>query len=259
LRFDPFGHLYATYASQTPRLLLTSCLLIPYPYVPERYGNLFPLNPPTWSLFWEYVASVAYALGLARLRLPLLWVATLLAAGALCYEARTAGWLGGGWDGSTMAAGAIRVSYSFLAGLLVYRAGWRIRSRLGFGSLSVLLAAAFLVPFAPATNWLVEPLLVLGYFPLLVALGAGAAPPTPAVARLCCFLGELSYPLYMVHYPFLWVFGSYVAAYHPAPGTAALLIVFSTLALGLFAYGVLVFVDVPLRRYLSGLGQAGRA
>lgn len=259
LWLDPFGHLYATYARQTPQLLLTSCLLLPYPYVPERSFNLFPLNPPTWSLFWEYVASVAYALGLVRLRLPWLRAATLLAAGALCYEALAAGGLGGGWNGGTIAAGAIRVSYSFLAGLLVYRTGWRLRSGLGFGCLSAVLAAAFLVPFAPRTNWLVEPLLVLGYFPLLVALGAGATPPSPAVARLCRWLGDLSYPLYMVHYPFLWIFGSYVAAYHPAPGPTALLIGIATLAIGGFAYGVLIFIDEPLRRYLSQLGQAGHA
>ncbi len=60
--FDPFSNLYAAYGfGKTILMFLTSCLLIPYPIVHERYFNLFHLNPPTWSLFWEYIANIFYA------------------------------------------------------------------------------------------------------------------------------------------------------------------------------------------------------
>jgi len=253
---DPFSHLVIKYASQLPLLLLSSCLLIPYPVVPERYFNLFHLNPPTWSLFWEYVANLAYALVLVRLRPWLLGVLVALAAGALCYEAQVAGYLGVGWSGDTFGGGAIRVAYSFLIGLGLYRAHWLIRSRLGFGSLAVLLLGAFLLPFVQDLNWLIDSLVVLAYLPLLVALGAGAQ-PAPRFARLCRFLGNISYPLYMVHYPFIWVFLSYMEKYKPPMSTLAVLIPVAMLALVLLAYAVLVWVDAPVRNYLSrALGQS---
>ncbi|RZL15536.1 MAG: acyltransferase [Hymenobacter sp.] len=249
-RFDPFSNLYATYAAQSPWLLLSSCLLIPYPIVPERFLNLFHLNPPTWSLFWEYVANLAYGLVLVRLRPVALGVLTLLAAGAVCHEVATAGSLSGGWSRDTAAAGAVRVAYSFLIGMVVYRTHWRLRSRLGFVSLSLLLAAAFLIPFVKEMNWLTDSLVVLCYFPLLVALGASAQ-PAPHLAKLCQHLGSISYPLYMVHYPFLWVFLSYHEQYHPSTGTLALVIPLAILGLGLLAWAVLTWVDAPIRSYLT--------
>ena len=249
-RFDPFSNLYATYAGQSPWLLLTSCLLIPYPIVPERFLNLFHLNPPTWSLFWEYVANLAYGLVLVRLRPVALGALTVLAAGAVCYEAGTAGFLGGGWSRDTAAAGAIRVGYSFLIGMVVYRSHWRLRAGLGFVSLSLLLAAAFLLPFAKEINWLTDSVVVLFYFPLLVALGASAQ-PAPHLAKLCQHLGNISYPLYMVHYPFMWIFLSYTEKYHPSGGTLAQLIPLALLGLGLLAWAVLTWVDAPIRRYLT--------
>src|SRR4051812_33605191 len=49
--FDPFTDLWVKYADKIWWLFGSSCLMIPYPVVPERYLNLFHLNPPAWSLF----------------------------------------------------------------------------------------------------------------------------------------------------------------------------------------------------------------
>ncbi|MDF7813816.1 acyltransferase [Hymenobacter sp. YC55] len=256
-RFDPFSDLYRAYADKSFLLFLTSCLLIPYPLVPERYFNLFHLNPPTWSLFWEYVANLVYALVLVRVRLPLLAFLTGLAAIALCYEARTATFLGVGFGGDTFGAGAIRMSYSFLIGIGIYRARWIHYSRLGFPVMGLLLAAAFVLPFSKQVNWLTDSVVVLFYFPFLVGLGAGAQ-LTTRYALLCRFLGKLSYPLYMVHYPFLWVFLSYVEKYKPSLSTFAFLIPIGMFCLLLLAYGTLVLVDSPLRAYLSSKLRSGK-
>jgi peptidoglycan/LPS O-acetylase OafA/YrhL len=248
--FDPFSDLVAKYMAKLPLMTLASCLLVPYPLVPERYFNLFHLNPPTWSLFWEYVANVVYALVLVRLRGWQLGALILLAAGALCYEAHVTGSLGGGWGGDNVSGGAIRVAYSFLIGLGLYRANALLRSRLGFGTLAVLLLGAFFFPFVKGLTWLIDPVLVLLYLPLLVALGAGAA-PAPRLNGLYRFLGDLSYPLYMVHYPFIWIFMSYLEKEKPTAGTLVMLIPVAMLALVALAYAVLRWVDAPVRRYLT--------
>ncbi|NML67792.1 acyltransferase [Hymenobacter sp. RP-2-7] len=247
---DPFSHLVDQYATRLPLLLLSSCLLVPYPVVTERYANLFHLNPPTWSLFWEYIANVAYALVLVRLPARLLKILLVPAAIALCYEARRTGWLGGGWGREDAIAGFLRVTFSFLMGLLLYRANWLIRSRLGFGALALLLLGALLLPFIDRINWRVDSLVVLFYFPLLIALGAGGQ-LTPRYAKLCRFLGDISYPLYIVHYPFIWVFFSYLHKYQPPLSTLALVIPTAMLALVLLAYAVLKWIDIPVRSYLT--------
>ena len=212
--FDPFSNLHQTYGDKTWLLFICSCLMIPFAVVKERYFNLFHLNPPTWSLFWEYIANILYAIILVRLPKKIIWVLTVLAAIALVYESIQSKHLSVGWGGDNIKGGAIRVSFSFLAGILVYRSRWIIRSKLGFVSISILLLPAFLFPFSESYNWLADPLVVIVYFPFVIMLGAGALTHKTTHA-ICRFSGKISYPLYMVHYPFIWLFMSYVEKYKP--------------------------------------------
>lgn len=255
---DPFSTLFQVYAGKTLGMFLSSCLMIPYPLVHERYFNLFHLNPPTWSLFWEYIANICYAFFLFRMRNKITWVLTALAAIALCYEAKQSGYLGVGWGGDNMMGGAIRVSYSFLAGILVYRSGWMIRSKAGFVSTGILLLAVFLIPFSDKFNHLIDPLVVIFLFPLLVAIGAGAQ-VTPVMHRICKWSGELSYPLYMIHYPFIWLFMSYVEKEKPGLREMTVIMITGTALLMLSAYLVLVYLDAPLRKFLKNRMEAQAA
>jgi len=247
---DPFSSLFSEYSGKTLAMFITSCLMIPYPAVEERYFNLFHLNPPTWSLFWEYVANIFYALFLVKIRNRALWCLFAIAAMALCFEAVRSNHLLGGWGIDNIMAGGIRVFYSFLAGILVYRMNWIIKNRLGFVSLSLLLSIAFLMPFSGKLNWLNDSLTVLIYFPFLVALGAGAS-LKPAFEKVCRFSGGISYPLYMVHYPFLWIFHSYVLQNKPSVSEMTIITIVGVPALVAFAYCVMTFVDIPVRKYLK--------
>jgi peptidoglycan/LPS O-acetylase OafA/YrhL len=247
---DPFSNLYRAYADRTPLMFITSCLMIPYPLVHERYFNLFHLNPPAWSLFWEYIANLVYALVLVRLRHKAMWGLLVIAAVAICYESFHAGYLGVGWGGDNITGGGIRVAYSFLAGILVYRSSWIIKSRFGFLSIAILLVAAFLIPFSEKTNAVVDILIVLFYFPFLIALGAGAQLKN-RYSKICNWSGEISYPLYMIHYPFIWLFMSYVERIKPNMQQMSTIIVFGVIGLVILAYGVMVFMDIPIRSYLK--------
>jgi peptidoglycan/LPS O-acetylase OafA/YrhL len=248
--FDPFSNLYQVYAGKMIPMFVASCLMIPYPLVHERYYNIFHLNPPTWSLFWEYVANVLYAFVLVRVPNKLLWVLTIIAAVCLIYEARQSTNLGVGFGGDNIIGGGFRAFFSFLAGMLVFRSGWIIKSRLGFVSMSVLLVLAFLVPFSKSVNWLVDPAIVILYFPFLIALGAGASINT-ASAVICKFSGDISYPLYMTHYPFLWIVYSYIEAKKPTVPQLTVITVIGTVLLLVNAYLIMRFLDVPVRNYLK--------
>lgn len=248
--FDPFGghpELYS--AGQIVLTFICSLLLIPLPTIADRGFNLFSFNAPAWSLFWEYVANIVYALVLCRVRRGWLLPLTILAGGAICYVAYRSGNLLGGWSGPTFWDGSARIAYSFLAGLLIYRFNWIIKSKLGFISLAVLLFLPFLMPFGK-WNWLTEPLVVICYFPLLVALGAGAV-LSPGLQKSCIFSGRISYPLYMTHYAVLWMFGNYYISHKPGTGQLALIVVISLILLVGFAWLVMIIYDTPVRKYLS--------
>lgn len=248
--FDPFGghpELYS--AGRIALVFLASIFLIPFPVVQDRAFNLFSFNAPAWSLFWEYVANIFYAFVLSRLARRWLILLLVIAAAAICLVADRSGNLMGGWGGPNFWDGSVRISYSFLAGLLIYRCNWIIKSPLGFLALGALLMLAFLMPFT-SLNWVTEPLVVLLYFPLLIALGAGAV-LSPGLKKLCVFSGKISYPLYMTHYAFIWAFANYYSANKPAAGQLSIIIIVGMGALLAFAWLVMMAYDIPLRRYLT--------
>lgn len=249
--FDPFSSLHVAYGNFKSFLLfVTACLMIPYPLVKERYFNLFHLNAPSWSLFWEYIANIVYALVLVKLPNKILWVLLAIAAVFLCRETYVSHNIMNGWGGDNISAGAIRVSFSFLAGMLVYRSGWIIKSQLGFIAVSVLTLAVFFSPFSNKWNFISEPAIVILYLPFLVALGAGAT-LRPAFTKICKFSGELSYPLYMIHYPFIWIFFSYLEKYKPTMDKLAVIIPISVILLIALAWLILKLIDEPIRKYLK--------
>jgi len=145
--FDPFGghpELYST--GKLIAAFFCSILLIPFPVIADRGFNLFSFNAPSWSLFWEYVANIVYAFVLYKLRRGYLLLLTILSAVAICFVCYRSGNLMGGWSGPTFWDGSARISYSFLAGLLIYRSNWIIKNRLGFIGLALLLFLAFVMP-----------------------------------------------------------------------------------------------------------------
>lgn len=252
---DPFALPIAYDSGRILLLFVGSLFLIPLPIMEERFFNLFAFNAPSWSLFWEYVANIFYALVLYKVGRRSLAALTILAAAGICIVSYRAGNLLGGWSKDNFLDGGARVAYSFLACLFLYRSNWIIKNRIGFLGLASLLAFAFIMP-GSKWNWLTETLIVLLYFPLLVSLGAGSS-PSPQWRNICRFSGNISYPLYMTHYAAIWVFGNYFTNKKPAASELPFIIIGSTILLVAFAYLVMGFYDIPVRRYLAKKRQQG--
>jgi peptidoglycan/LPS O-acetylase OafA/YrhL len=86
--------------------------------------------------------------------------------------------------------------------------------RAGWLPLSALLTLAFLAPIMPDVggvhlNGLYEAACVVLLFPLIIIAGAHAEAGT-GMRRLSMGIGRLSYPLYITHFPFLYVYGNLV-------------------------------------------------
>ncbi len=249
--FDPFSNAASGYSFvQIFLLFITSALLIPYPVMEDRYFNLFGLNAPSWSLFWEYVANIIYALILVRLHRKRLLLLAVISAGFIVYITYTAGSLVGGWNGDTFWHGGARMIFSFLAGMCIMRYQLFIKNKIGFVGLAVLLVLAFLSPYREASNWIVEPLIVLIYFPFLIALGAGSS-LSPKHENICKLSGNISYPLYITHYFVLWGFGAYYASATPSNSTLTLVVVSLIAVQLLVAYLAMKYYDRPIRKRLS--------
>ena len=252
---DPFAIPVAYTAGRIALLFIASVFLIPFPVMEDRAFNLFGFNAPSWSLFWEYVANIFYAFVLYRVGRRSLTALTILAAIGIGLVSYQAGNLLGGWSRDNFLDGGARVAYSFLAGLLLYRSNWVIKNRIGFPGLAILLSLAFFMP-GSNWNWLTEALVVIFYFPLLVALGAGSS-LSPQWKNLCRFSGNISYPLYMTHYAFIWIFGNYYTKNKPSINELPYIIIPGVIFLVGFAYVVMKYYDIPTRRYLSGLWRQG--
>ncbi len=252
--------------------LLGACLLNAFliPATPSTeirgIGEMYPLNGPSWSLFFEYVAYGAYALGLRHLpRLGLLLVA-ILSLGGLCWFVFGVGTgsIGIGWTmrDNGLLGGLLRALFSFSAGLLLFRSARPKRCRGGFviGAIAIVALCAMPRLGGESDRWLngIYELLCIGViFPLVVYWGASTSSPAGATTRLYRFLGDISYPLYIVHYPFVylyiaWVKNNDLTFVQSLPG--ALSLFFGSIGL---AYLLLKVYDEPIRSLLGKRG--GRA
>ena len=108
--------------------VLLNMLLIPASSSMDLRGNteIFSLNGPTWSLFFEYIANVLYVLFLRHLPTRLLTFLVVCSALAIGYEVffhSPWAYLGAGWsfaDGGVW-GGLARVAFSFSTGILLSR------------------------------------------------------------------------------------------------------------------------------------------
>ncbi len=243
-------------------VLLIGATLLPVPPALDIRGwhEMHPLNGPGWSLFYEYLANVLYALVLRKLATPALAVLVGLAAGLLLHLGLTsaAGDVIGGWslEPAQLHVGVTRVLYPFLAGLLLQRVAPHVSVTHAFAGCSLLLGAVLAFPRVGGgahlwANGLYDALSIIAVFPLVVFLGAGGEATGRVSARLCQFLGDVSYPLYITHYPLIYLYTAWVQNHHVplrAAWPVGLGVWVAALAL---AYACLKFYDEPVRRWLQ--------
>lgn len=234
---------------------ILSMLLLPYPYIDYRGGGLFPYNTPAWSLFYEYIANVFYALVLVRIKRRYLIAVCFLSAVWLVYCAYSAGWLIGGWEIRSIGDGFARVAFSFSAGLLVYRYNLIVKHKLGFLLPCLLLLGVFFFPHFH-NDWITESILVIIIFPFILSIGAGTE-TKGFMQSICDFIGRLSYPLYMTHITTVWMFGDYYNKYQPTGMKLFLIVTVLSVINLLFAYIVMRWVDTPIRKWLINKRKKG--
>jgi peptidoglycan/LPS O-acetylase OafA/YrhL len=238
-------------------------LLVPLPagFLLSSIDYIYPLCLQAWSLLFEVISNLVYAPLVPYLTMP-----RLLAFQALCGAAYACSlWI---HRHSTLGVtldyfpdGLLRVAYSFTAGLVIHRL-MRPGLRVGMKALPVLMMLFAAICTAPVTWGSNRSLClylssVLVVMPALVFLAAHMH-PGPRITAACSFLGRLSYPLYMAHFPVIYLFNQTL---RNVPLYGKHLIAFVCLQfLCALAAGVLAMrlFDEPLRAWLGSRLLLGR-
>ncbi len=243
-------------------LMIVGFTLIPVTPAMDIRGwqEMHPLNGPAWSLFFEYIANVLYALVIRRLPRIALTVLVVLFGGLLVHYCVTGtqGDVIGGWsvDKTQLRIGFTRMLFPFFAGVLLCRMGKIIRLKHAFWLCSLLLIVVLSLPRFGGKehlwlNGLYESFCIIAVFPLIVASGAGGSLTGSYSAATCRFLGEISYPLYITHYPLIYTFTAWVTNHKVSLKSGlpvGFLLVVAAIAL---AYACGKLYDAPVRDWLT--------
>ena len=246
-------------------MLLTMFMVPAVPGVPYEVrgnGEMFPLNGPGWSLFFEYIGNILYALFIRRLSTRLLALLAVVLGVVHCWffvgDVSGYGSVGVGWtvDDVNFWGGMVRMMLPFTMGMLLARTFIPRKVKGAFWICTLVLVVLFAMPHINSEgninlNALYEVLCIAVVFPLLVRFAAcGSCGAT--TARACSVLGDISYPLYIVHYPIMYLFYAWLIEknYYTLSECLgmALLVVAVSILLALLC---LKFYDEPVRKWLS--------
>ena len=243
------------------------------------WGEMNSFNGPNWSLTFEYVGNILYALIFRRL--PKLALALLCLCAAFFTLDLTLGWdvfglfaepkysVIGGWSltADQVYIGFSRLLYPFLCGLLISRilpsrrtdanpSGSPIRLKGDFWWCSLALVVIFAIPQiggkAGVPDGLYQAVSILLLFPLIVLAGAGSRTTDARSTRICNFLGNLSYPLYITHYPVMYMQMAWVERNPDAPLWMHIVLNVGVVLVSVgAAWAWLKLYDEPVRRWLT--------
>ena len=227
-------------------------------------GEMFPLNGPSWSLFFEYIGNLLYALFIHRLSNKALTVLVILTglglAWFMLFDVVGYGMIGVGWtlDGMNFFGGLLRMLFPFSMGMLLARKFQPVKVRGAFWICSVVLLALFFVPYIEGKaggiifNGVFEAVCIFLIFPALVWLGASGKTTDRRSTLICKFSGDISFPLYAVHYPVMYLFYSWLIEnkYYTFGEIWPMAIVVYVGSV-LLAYAALKWYDEPVRKRLT--------
>lgn len=257
-------------------IVILGCLMFPTPPSMDIRGwqEINSLNGAAWSLMWEYVANILYALFVRRFNVIVLAVMVTVSAFLtidLCLNLDTFGLLevrsyakytvigGFGLTPDQIYIGICRLLYPFFGGLLLYRLG-KCRIKLNRGGMtwcSVAVAATLVVPHLGGEdhkwiNGLYCAVVILLIYPAVVAAGAGSPLRGRRTTAICKFLGMISYPLYITHYPMIYVQMNWAARHADAPLSTHIWVTVSIFIASIaVAYASVKVYDIPVRAWLS--------
>ena len=244
------------------------------------WQDFYPLNCPAWSLTYEYVGNILYALILRHLSKTALGV--LCVCSAFLTLDITLGWdvwgllpsgpiykVFGGWYLTVpeVYIGLTRFLYPFLCGMLISRllsarstsanpSGSPLHIKYGYLWTSVILLTIFVTPCIGGkdgiANGIFQAVSILCVFPIVVLVGAGSITHTKSGTKISKWLGEVSYPLYITHYPLVYMQISFAEGHPDSPAWIHFMVSAGVVVLSvIIARCLYKAYDLPVRHWLT--------
>lgn len=267
--FDPYKDMQVINIGKFIIVITFGLTLLPAPTDVRGWGETHPLDGPCWSLMQEYLANIIYAVVGHRLTKKALWVLVIACAVILTVVAADHGDLGTGWGYGKIRSkfiadfflgpnsggypniwvAPVRMMFPFFGGLLLFRTGRLIRIPIAYTVCSLFLLALFMFPWY-RFNGLYEAAVVIIAFPIIIAAGAGGQ-ISGRWAKLCKFSGDISYPIYIMHYPVIYIYTFWIAKTKPAPVNIIIVASGCFIFFIVLAYAALKLYDEPVRNWLK--------
>ncbi|MGJ4996380.1 acyltransferase family protein [Bradyrhizobium sp. HKCCYLS3077] len=224
------------------------CLLLLEAFLPIMIGFLYP----AWSLSIEavyYLLAPLFRKLEGRPHVPALMIASsvLFVAWPLFRNEYVAG-------GSSYWLTGIVMLWAWLAGWIAYAHPGHRRYLVWLG-LAGLASIATQARFFDVTNVSSAAVNAVAWIGTLMLVFYRIGKVGGRVAAMFDYLGEISFPLYILHYPVLFVVSSSLFKAYPDLNSGVVHVVISLTA-AVLAYHL---VDKPLRKPGAGMGQAIRA
>jgi peptidoglycan/LPS O-acetylase OafA/YrhL len=238
---------------------------------------LYPLNPPAWSLFFELLVNIFFAVLVVRNAASNRCLLAIAAVSTVALIALSMGprpqpvWpfpLNYGWRWGIFLGGIPRVSYSFFMGMLLSRL-WRSRHRhenaasVGtLGSIVILIALALSLSVYPGEKWhaVYDRTIVTFLYPALVYFGASAVIGR-GLQTIFAFLGTISYALYITHFQIIAltrIFLAHLGHFDAGASRWALTVILIPCCCMVAAL-LSEFYDSPARRLASRFAESSTA
>ena len=200
------------------------------------------MNGPCWSLFFEYIGNILYALFIRRLSNKALTIVVVLLGVALAsfaiFNVSGYGNIGVGWtlDGVNFIGGLLRMLFPFSMGMLLSRNFKPMKLRGAFWICTLVMIALFAVPYLEGTE----------------SICTSGTTTDKKSTQICKFLGDISYPIYVIHYPFMYLFYAWLIKNQLFTLGETWQVALCVYAWNiLFAYLCLKLYDEPVRKYLA--------
>ena len=254
--------------------LIMNFLMIPTPVEMDirGWGETNSFNGPNWTLSYEYIINILYSLIIRRLHTIIIGILCILSAllvinlslnfdifNVMNERQSSKYTVIGGWSLTSceLYIGFTRLFYPFFAGYLVYRLNFKIRIPYSFILCSFLLFFFLCFPRIggdehPIFNGIYEAFVIIIAFPIIIIIGAGDNTKNEILIKICKFIGELSYPIYITHYPMIYINGAWAINHmNDSLFNKIMLSIGSFFIMVFNAYSLSELFDKPVRKWLS--------